>query len=189
METSGLPREDLVRKLEEWNERGIINLKPSGVQQVYRLERPLPATKQEIERIVDQLDETMGAQEKQNLDRTKALIDLITDKKCFSRSLAEYFGEASGGMPEECGHCTWCETHEQVFLPNEPPQPPDPGLVKRILKEVPARDDPRYLAKIAFGIKSPRMTQEGIYKTGVFESMNVCDFEELVKIFTKECRM
>ena len=185
--SSGLPREDLVRKIEQWNERGLLTLQPTGVQQVYRLEKPLPASKREIDAIVEELDAAMEAQEKQNLDRTKALIDLITDKKCFSRALATYFGEESGGMPDECGHCTWCETHEQVVLPNEPPQAPDPVLVKRILEQVGARDDPRYLAKIAFGIKSPRMMQEGVLKKDVFESMNVCDFEELVRIFTKAC--
>lgn len=185
--SSGLPREELVRKIEEWNERGMLTLQPTGVQQVYRLEKPLPATMREIEDIVDELDKAMEAQEQQNLNRTRSLIALITDTKCFSRALAAYFGETADGMPEECGHCTWCETHEKVSLPNEPAQPPDLTLVKRILDQVPARDDPRYLAKIAFGIKSPRMMQEGIYKKDVFESMNVCDFEELLKVFTKAC--
>lgn len=184
---SGIAREALVRKMEQWNERGVVILQTSGVQQVFQLEKRLPATTQDIMRIVDALDKTMEAQEKQNLHRTEALISLVTDKKCFSRGLAQYFGETSGGMPEECGHCTWCETHKQVVLPDAPPQPPDPVLVDRLLQEVPARDDPRYLAKIAFGIKSPRMYQEGIYRMSVFESMNVCDFEALLKIFTKEC--
>ncbi|KAF1976429.1 ATP-dependent DNA helicase [Bimuria novae-zelandiae CBS 107.79] len=187
--SSGLTREELVRKIDEWNERGMITVQATGVQQVYRLEKFLPATKQEIDLIVKQLDKTMETQEKQNLDRTKALINLITDKKCFSRALATYFGETSDRISEECGHCTWCETHQQVLLPNEPPQPPNTALVKRILDEVSARDDPRYLAKIAFGIKSPRMAQEGIYRKAVFESMNVCDFEDLLKSFTKECFM
>lgn len=188
-QSSGLAREVIVRKLNDWNDRGAITNSPSGVQNIYRIEKPLPSTPQQINAIVSELDKTMGAQEKQNLDRTRALINLVSDKKCFSLALAAYFGESADDMPEECGHCTWCETHEQVQLPNEPPQPPDPALVKRILEQVPARDDPRYLAKIAFGIKSPRMTQDGIYKKAVFESMNVCDFEELLKIFTKECHM
>lgn len=187
--SSGLSREELVRKLNDWNDRGAITNTASGVQNIYRIEKPLPSTPHEINVIVAGLDKTMGAQERQNLDRTRALINLVTDKKCFSLALATYFGESVDDMPEECGHCTWCETHEQVQLPNEPPQPPDPVLVQQILEQVPARDDPRYLAKIAFGIKSPRMAQEVIYKKDVFESMNVCDFEELLKIFTKECHM
>ena len=79
-------------------------------------------------------------------------------------------------MKEECGHCTWCETHEQVVLPDEPPATPDPAKVKRVLAATKIRDDPRFLAKFAFGIKSPRMTAEKLYNSGIFESMNTCDF-------------
>jgi hypothetical protein len=128
----------------------------------------------------------MEATEKQNIARTKALITLITDKRCFSRAIAEYFGEISD-IKDECGHCQWCETHKQVVLPNEPPQPPDPVKVEKVLDIIPIRDDPRFLAKLAFGIKSPRMTAMKIYSSGAFESMNVCDFLELLKVFTEAC--
>ena len=185
--TSGISRVDLVRKVDEWNERGAIQLEKKGVQNIFRLERPLPTTHGELESMITQLDESMGARESQDLQRTKALINLITDKKCFSLALANYFGEASGAMMEECGHCTWCETHKQVVLPEEPPQCPDPIKVQRILDKVTARDDPRFLAKIAFGINSPRITEEKIKRTGVFESMNVCDFMQLLDVFSAEC--
>jgi hypothetical protein len=185
--SSGIPRADLVRKIDEWNERGAIQLEKKGVQNTFRLEKPLPTAKGELEAMINQLDESMGARETQDLQRTKALINLLTDKKCFSFALASYFGETSGAMAEECGHCTWCETHEQVILPDEPPQRPDPMKIERILEKVTARDDPRFLAKIAFGINSPRITAEKIKSTGVFESMNVCDFLELLEIFSAEC--
>ncbi|KNG52232.1 family atp-dependent dna helicase [Stemphylium lycopersici] len=184
--SSGIPRADLVRKIDEWNERGAIELKKEGIQNIFRLERPLPSSAEEIDDIITKLDQSMQETEKQNLARTKALVNLITDTRCFSRAIADYFGEAVG-ISEECGHCTWCETHTQVHLPDEPPQPPDTGKVKKVLETVGVRDDPRLLAKIAFGIKSPRMTKLGVLKSGVFESMNVCDFPELLKVFTEAC--
>jgi len=184
--STGIPRTDLVRKMDEWNERGAIELKKEGVQNIYRLERPLPSTPEEIDKIVAQLDETMEKTEKQNLARTKALINLITDKRCLSRSLADYFGESTD-IAEECGHCTWCETHTQAVLPDEPPQPPDPAKIQPVLKAVSVRDDPRFLAKFAFGIKSPRMTALKVDKNPAFESMNVCDFPELLRVFTEAC--
>ena len=49
------------------------------------------------------------------------------------------------------------------------------------------RDDPRFLAKLTFGIKSPRMTALKVFSLDVFESMNVCDFEELLRVFTEAC--
>jgi superfamily II DNA helicase RecQ len=163
-----------------------VELKKEGVQNIFRLERPLPATPEEIDDIVNQLDASMEATEKQNLARTKSLLNLITTKRCFSRAIAEYFGETSD-VSEECGHCQWCETHRQVVLPNEPPQTPDLIKVKKILNTISVRDDPRLLAKLAFGIKSPRMAALKLYSSGVFESMNVCDFLELLKVFTEAC--
>jgi superfamily II DNA helicase RecQ len=185
--TSKLERADLVRKLNQWNEQGVVELKTEGVKNNFRLERPLPSTKKEIDDIVKQLDESMQSTEQMNLARTKALIDLITDQKCFSRALASYFGRTGNKAPEECGHCTWCETRTQVVLPNEPPQPPDPAKVQKVLEKIIVRDDPRFLAKVAFGIKSPRATDLKVYSTGVFESMNVCDFTELLQVFREAC--
>jgi superfamily II DNA helicase RecQ len=185
--SSGIERTDLVRKLNQWNEQGAIELQTAGVQNTFRLERPLPSSPQEIDNIIQQIDQNMGETEQLNLARTQSLIRLITDKQCFSRALAAYFGETADGMANDCGHCTWCETHKQVSLPDEPPQQPDPAKVKNILDKIKARDDPRFLAKVAFGIKSPRITAEKVASSGVFESMNVCDFTELLKVFTKTC--
>jgi superfamily II DNA helicase RecQ len=185
--TSRLERADIVRKLDQWNEQGAIELKKEGVRTSFRLERPLPSSAAEIDDIIKQVDDNMGATEQMNLARTKALIDLVTDAKCFSHALAGYFGETGNNAPDNCGHCTWCETRTQVLLPDEPPQPPDPVKVKMILNKISVRDDPRFLAKVAFGIKSPRATDLKVYNTGVFESMNVCDFTELLRVFTEAC--
>lgn len=189
--TASIDRATIVSKLTSWNEQGIIDLKTQGVQNIYKLQRPLPKTTQEINDIIQYLDESMGATEQMNIARTQALIHLITGETCFSRALAGYFGEtplaAGDDMPSECGHCTWCETHTQVELPKEPYEPPDMAKVKQILDKVNVRDDPRLLAKVAFGIKSPRITALKVAATGVFESMNVCGFGELLEVFGKVC--
>ncbi|KAL6710890.1 hypothetical protein ACN47E_006765 [Coniothyrium glycines] len=179
-------RSDLVRKLNEWDERGAIQLEKEGVQNMFRLERALPSTPAELDYIIEQLEKSMETTEKQNLARTQALLRLVTGAGCFSRAIAAYFGEVHD-VTGECGHCTWCETHEQVVLPNEPPHPPDAVKFRKILQEVSVRDDPRFLAKIAFGIKSPRITALKILKLGVFDSMNDCDFLELLEMFTTVC--
>lgn len=184
--SSKLDRAELVRTLNQWDSHGVVELKCEGVQNLFRLERPVPSTEQEINSIIAHLDQSMGATEATNLARTKALIDLVTDKQCFSRALAAYFGQTDG-VPEHCGHCTWCETQTQVVLPNEPPQPPDPVKIREVLDKVSVRDDARFLAKMAFGIQTPRATELKVKATGVFESMNVCDFQELLKVFTAAC--
>ncbi|KAF2029759.1 ATP-dependent DNA helicase [Setomelanomma holmii] len=184
--SSNLDRAEIVRTLNSWNDLGAIELKCEGVQNVFRLERPVPSITKEINDITKHLDESLGATETTNLARTQALIDLVTAKQCFAWALAAYFGQTHG-VPQSCGYCTWCETRTQVVLPNEPPQPPDPVKVKRVLDTLSVRDDPRFLAKMAFGIQSPRGTELKVKYSGVFESMNVCDFQELLRVFTKAC--
>ncbi|KAF2494657.1 ATP-dependent DNA helicase [Lophium mytilinum] len=182
----GLVRADIVGKLSKWNESGIISLKTSGVQNVYIVQRKLPSTDAEINAIADKLYSEMVDRESQALQRTKEVVGLVTGKKCFSRALAAYFADDSKGLPDECGHCTWCETHQQVVLPQVPPQQPDPAMMDRILKVCP-QDDPLFLARVAFGIASPRSTQLKLKNNPVFGSMPVCDFKDLVRAFIHKC--
>lgn len=57
-----------------------------------------------------------------------------------------------------------------------PPAMPDPALRDAVLTACSARDDPRFLARIAFGIVSPRVMPMRLGRDPVFGSMNVCDF-------------
>ena len=172
----GIVRADVIRKLNDWNESGVIRLETSGIQHVYRALRKFPSTSGEIEQIVEKLYAYMQAREQQDLQRTKDVLNLITSARCFSRGLATYFGDSLYSMPSGCGHCTWCETHRQVVLPKMLPTQPVPALIDEVLKACSARDDPRFLARIAFGIKSPRVKMMKLTKHRAFGSMNVCDF-------------
>lgn len=65
----------------------------------------------------------------------------------------------------------------------------NPSKIRAILNACPERDDPRLLARFAFGITSPRLTL-GKWSTThpLFGSMVEVDFEVLVKEFDKECK-
>ncbi|KAH7071057.1 P-loop containing nucleoside triphosphate hydrolase protein [Paraphoma chrysanthemicola] len=185
-QSSGLDRAVLVRKLQDWDTHNHIELKFEGVQNLFRLERPVPSTQSERDEIITHLDTSMANTERNNRQRTQSLLNLVTSPSCFSHALAAYFGQM-GNVPTNCGHCTWCETQTQVVLPHDPPQQPDPVKVKAVLDAIGVRDDARFLAKMAFGIQSPRGTELGIKKLGVWESMNVCDFGELLGVFERAC--
>lgn len=73
------------------------------------------------------------------------------------------------------------------MLPAEQPRPPNSKKVDKILQKVQVRDDARFLAKIAFGIQSPSMEATKISRKGVFDTMNDCDFKELLGVFEKAC--
>ena len=51
------------------------------------------------------------------------------------------------------------------------------GKIKAVLAATGVRDDARFLARVAFGIKNPRVATEDTRKSKVFRSMSSCDFE------------
>jgi hypothetical protein len=168
----GISRMDIVRKLNNLNESRVIELKPGGVLNVYKIINPLPKTAGEIEKLVKDLYYTMEKREQEALDRTEEMLKLITSKACFSRSLAQHFGDDLPDGRKECGHCTWCMTHEAVIQQIPPPVPFNKVAFNAVLKRILVRDDARFLARVAFGITSPRTTSMKIgMKDPIFMSM------------------
>ena len=118
----------------------------------------------------------MHKREQQDLQRTKDVIALVTARSCISRGLAKYFGDNSEGLPSECGHCSWCETHTPVVVSPREIVSEERAAIGRVLDAVPERDDPRFLARIAFGIKSPRITALKYANQTFFGSLQQHDF-------------
>jgi hypothetical protein len=168
---SRVPRMDIVRKLNDWNEARVIELKPAGVVNVYKVLRHLPKTAIEIEKLTKEIYSVMEKREREALDRTEEMLRLITGRACFSRSLAAHFGDDLPDGKEECGHCTWCMTHKAVKQEVPPPVKFNWRAFKAILNVIPDRDDARFLTRIAFGISSPRATAMKLSRHEIFGSM------------------
>lgn len=174
--SSGLPRSTIVAKLNDWNERGYIQLEAKGVENVYMVLKPLPSTVQERNALADSVYKELEIREQQDLARMDQVTNLITGEQCFALSLAKHFGD---GLPENkqaCGHCTWCETGRPVELKKPPQTPWDSKAFAKVLATVLDRDDPRLLARVAFGIGSPRINSAKLNKNAVFGSMEDCNF-------------
>lgn len=169
-------RETIVSKLNDWNERGFIQLETKIVHQIYMVLKPLPSTVNDRRILADQVYKELEVREQQDLVRMDQVTDLVVAKQCFARSLASHFGDDLPDKAEECGHCTWCETHQPVELKKSPPVEWDAKAFAKILKAVPERDDARYLARIAFGISSPRATLAKLGRSPIFGSMEDCSF-------------
>lgn len=172
----GIPRADVIRKLNEWNESRVIDLKVSGVMNVYRVLKKLPSTPVEIEHLVKELYLYMQNRERQAVQRTEDIMGLITGSRCFSRSLAQHFGDDLPGGQTECGHCTWCQSHRPVVLHTPPEVPFNNSSFEAILSKVTGRDDARFLARVAFGIMSPRVTSMKLSQDPLYGSMADHDF-------------
>jgi len=172
-----VPRTDLIRKLNDLNETGVLELKPSGVLNVYKVTNTPPKTPGEIENLTKSIYDVMAKREKEALLRTEQMLALITGKACFTKALAEHFGDSLPDDKKECGHCTWCMTHVAVVQQIPDPVPFNDGRFKAILNSIPARDDARLLARIGFGITSPRSTAMKLGRDPIFGSMDDHNFE------------
>jgi RecQ family ATP-dependent DNA helicase len=167
---TGLKRADLIRKLDSWNATGVIMLKTSGVMNRYRVLKPLPTASQEIEELADELYTDMANREQDAMRRIEQMVNLVTGRKCFALGLAEHFGMGLPDDKKSCGHCTYCAWGEPATLPPKPTPPLNMEGIKRVLAVCP-HDDPRLIARVAFGIKSPRITHLKLDKNPVFESL------------------
>ncbi|KAI0113495.1 ATP-dependent DNA helicase [Daldinia grandis] len=187
VKSTGLLRTDVVRKLEDYNDSGIIMLKKSGVENKLRVLKTLPRTPQEIKAITDKLYVDMEAREEDALQRTQQVADLITDDKCFALALAEHFGMGLPDGKTRCGHCSRCLTGRRIILPPKPTPAVDTAGIQKILDVCHVRDDPRFLARVAFGIKSPRVMQLKLHQESIFMSLADHDFKSLLREFTRAC--
>lgn len=104
-------------------------------------------------------------------------------------TLATYFGDEDtvpGGL---CGICSFCTSGSAVEFVATVCSAADPLQIKAILAACPERDDPRLLARMAFGITSPRLTVNKWGNTHpLFGSMVSVDFNVLVAAFDVECQ-
>ncbi|KAF2754477.1 ATP-dependent DNA helicase [Pseudovirgaria hyperparasitica] len=171
---TGMPRAELISKLNAWNDENFIQLTAGGVVNVFRVSQPSewPPNTNASQEIIDALYKDMEMREVQELKRMDQVVRLISDKACFSRKLAEHFGDSLPGNAQECGHCTWCETHKAVEQFTPPGASWDGPAFLKVLEACPERDDPRYLARVAFGIGSPRVTMAKLSKSSVFGSVS-----------------
>ena len=113
-----------------------------------------------------------------------SVIALITSKSCLSRSLAAHFGDEDSipATPGGCANCTFCITQTPVtFLVGNKntlkKEKIDEKKIKAVLAATKVRDDARFLARVAFGITSPRVGTEKLGRSSVFGSCSGCDFE------------
>ncbi|PWW78933.1 ATP-dependent DNA helicase [Tuber magnatum] len=187
---SGVAREELVHRIQSWSDQGLIELKPGGVVQRYRMIKPFPKDETDIQELIDTAYDQMEQRELDDLSRSKNVIRLMTSPECIALGLAKHFGDEDVLGEKGCGKCQFCITGEPLTMsdPIIKRNPVDHDRLDAILKACRVRDDPRLLAKVAFGIPSPRITAERCgSRNPIFGSMADCDFDELVNEFANHC--
>ena len=143
----------------------------------------------------------MISREEQAVRKLQQVIELATGDDCIAYALASYFGDDEAVPNGLCGQCTFCTTGEGISFPSPfstaitsttatlTLESVDMLRIQAILRACPERDDPRLLARMAFGITSPRLTA-GRWSTShpLFGSMTHVRFDALVKVFDEECK-
>ncbi|KAM3453440.1 hypothetical protein MY8738_008528 [Beauveria namnaoensis] len=105
----------------------------------------------------------------------KQLEDFVTDDMCLA--LTQHFGMGLLNGKTKCGHCTHCLTGQRTAMTPRPKRAASIADTRETLAACDVRDDPRFLADIAFGIKSSRVTKLRMDKHRVFVSLAEHDFK------------
>jgi RecQ zinc-binding len=177
--SGGFTRQDAVRKLQEWNDSGAIELQPSGVVHQFRVLKQFPRDEPARSSIWSLIYQRTEEKEKEDMERIQAVIDFVTTSGCLSRELARHFGDEASVSEGGCGNCQFCLAGTAIHFSRGGSRKGriDDAKVKAILVATPVRDDPRFLARVGFGISSPRVTMEKLGRHSVFGSLADCDFE------------
>ncbi|KAF5246150.1 hypothetical protein FANTH_6917 [Fusarium anthophilum] len=183
----GLRRNEIINLLNDLNNSGAVVLTVGGVEQKYKVMGKLPKTDTAIDDLTDKLYEDLKRREKQALDRLKDVINFVTASKCFGLSIAQHFGMDLPENKKKCGHCTFCLKGAAVKHPPWTPKQVDRAAINKVLISTGIRDDARFLARIAFGIKSPRVGKLKLDRSPAFMSMADHDFDAILKEFKKAC--
>jgi hypothetical protein len=187
--SGGFRRQEAVRKLQEWNDSGAIELQQSGVVHRFRVLKPFPRDELVRSDVCSSIYQRIEEREKDDMKRIQAVIKFVTASRCLSRELARHFGDESSVPKDGCANCQYCLTGIAVQFSKGGLRKGriDEAKVKAILSATAVRDDARFLARIGFGIPSPRVTVERLGKHSVFGSLADCDFEVGRHFFRSNC--
>ncbi|KAF9229212.1 ATP-dependent DNA helicase [Gyrodon lividus] len=187
--SSGRDRNDLARKISDWELGGWVFSKASQVRARYKVLNTLPKTVEEIQDVANLMYERMLGREEESITKLRQVIEFATNDDCMAHSLASHFGDEDAVPGGLCGTCTFCTTGNAVKFDPQAEVKPNPNKIKAILAACHERDDPRLLARMAFGITSPRLTANK-WSTShpLFGSMVDSDFNALAAAFDEECK-
>lgn len=155
----------------------------SNVVHRFRVLKTLPTTKEEINSIAESCYTLLKQRETEEIARFQSVVDFATTNSCLAARLATYFGDSiPNGV---CNNCTFCITRKAVKFTQAQKRPVDLKKLHAIIKMCGDQDDPRFMARVAFGVSSPRISSLKLSRHHLFGSIGNCDFEDLLEQCTK----
>ena len=198
----GVERSELVAVLNRLESSGQITIKASQVLYCYKI-RSQPTSLQELAAAEYS---RMEQREQRELARIGQVLALFTADACQTRLLCAHFGEhledPSGTAPTmaaseagssasqafSCGTgCQRCRSGICLQVPHVRGAKVAPNLWRQLQAANLPRDDPRLLARFAFGYKSPRITSLGLASNPLYGMFVGCAFEEVLGMCAQLC--
>ncbi len=174
--TLGCPRERIVRALDWFSEKGMLELQASGVRHRYRrLTSP-----KSLDHLAATLHQRIMNREAGELGRLRQVRELATMEGCRHVKLADHFGER---LAEPCGHCSGCRG-EPLPLPATPthaiPEALSAALEPLLDEKGDLFDSPRVLSRFLCGIASPRLSRAKLGGHRLFGSLAGIPFAQVM---------
>ncbi|CDR41594.1 hypothetical protein NBRC10512_007702 [Rhodotorula toruloides] len=186
-EAEGIERSKLVRQISRWEMNGWCEVKVGGVRMRYKIENVLPELDEDIEELANAIFKQLHEREEADVKRLRNVAEFVKGGQCYAHLLACYFGDDKAVPEKGCGICSFCKTRQAIpFQPKYDSAFSD-KQVRFVLGVCGVRDDPRFLARFAFGVSSPRITQLGLSKHEIFGCCETADFNKLLERFEAEC--
>ncbi len=169
------PRDRIAKAFSYLEETGALTLKVAGLRQGYRMkQRP-----QDPVALKQSLVERFATRERNDIERMKLVMDLVSSPTCIVRKLLSYFGEDLG---RDCGHCGPCAGE-----PGEPLRRRsklatlDLDAMAALRDQYPnALATPRQVARFLCGLTSPLLTQSKLSRNPKFGSQADTPFKKVM---------
>ncbi|GAA5971426.1 hypothetical protein JCM8115_000209 [Rhodotorula mucilaginosa] len=187
-EMTNMERADLVRQISRWELHGWCEVKVSGVRMRYRVMKHLPELDEDIDELAQNLFKQLHDREEADVVRLRSVAKFVRGGSCYAHDLAKYFGDETSVPGGKCGKCSFCLTGQTIAFDPKLDAPFTDKQVRFVLAVCGVRDDPRMLARLAFGVTSPRITALGLSKHDVFGCCDTADFNQLLERFEAECK-
>ncbi|HEX2080590.1 MAG TPA: ATP-dependent DNA helicase RecQ [Longimicrobium sp.] len=182
LELDGLAPEErsrTVRAVEYLGEQGLAEVQASDLRLRFQKLVAVP----DVEAVTEELVQRFHRSEEAEIARIGMMGELVTRDGCQTNYLLAYFGEMRSG---DCGHCTWCHTHQPTIFPPLPPPHPiearvDAAAFRALCRANPeALATPRRQARFLCGLASPALTLAKLTRHPMFGALEDRRFAEVL---------
>ena len=178
-EALNVPRKRLVRALEVLHERGLIHLASSDVRQRYVRLRET----ENADELVSELTRRFDHREAREIERLGQVLEVIELDSCQTNALTAYFGEV---RQAPCGHCSFCRTGQETFMPDEEELPELPDKLDLQNWQELCRENsgalglPRQKARFLCGLSSPALSKAKLTRNPLFGIWDARPFSDVL---------